>query len=58
MMPDKGETNAAVSGAKQCDCSFNTSAQHRPNTTLSAAASLRSLGEPEPGGESPGLLSL
>lgn len=58
MMPDEEETNAAMSGAKQHDRFFNTSAQHRPNTTLSATASLRSLGEPEPGGESPGLLSL
>lgn len=58
MLPDKGETNAAMSEAKQRDCFFNTSAQHRPDTPLNAAASLRSLDEPEPGGESPGPLSL
>lgn len=43
---------------KQCDFFFNMSAQHCPDATISAAASLRFLGEAEPGGESPGLLSL
>lgn len=58
MMPDQEKAILAMSGQSSMTIPSTCQPKYMPRTTVSAAASLSSLGKPGPGGESPWLLSL